>query len=200
MLLTKQNLAVLAATDSNEGDFKSVVKLEPTTNRLIATNCAMMLISDLSGALDRDKFPETDKAWWTNPESSLIPARALEKAGKNIKKSRMPILECIAVEMSETGHCLTTTDLDTTDTIKTRPTDINYPDIDLVIETVENQVETESYIIAINILEAMLKAAKQHGAKTLKFTSSGATTPIKIETADNPGLTGYLMPYITEKG
>ena len=109
-------------------------------NKLVATDGHKMFIVE-DNAIDRSKeWPVNGVDWQDSSEPFIIPSSAINKAIKNIPKSKdtrgLPILEKVAIgETPENTITLQTTDLDTTDNVKTKAVDGKFPDYRRVIPT-----------------------------------------------------------------
>jgi DNA polymerase III sliding clamp (beta) subunit (PCNA family) len=109
-------------------------------NKLVATDGHKMFIVE-DKAIDSDKdWPVNGVDWQASNKPFIIPSSAINKAIKNIPKSKdtggNPILEKVAIgETPENTITLQTTDLDTTDNIKTKKVDGKFPNYERVIPT-----------------------------------------------------------------
>jgi hypothetical protein len=193
MLISKKNLAVLAAADKDKYSNYSLnsVKIDPEKMEICASNGHSLWISKLPTVGD-DEFPDAGiESAVSSKECFLLPAKALEKAAKNLPKNGgtfLSILQNIQVLTDSEYHHLVTTDLETVDDVKVKHQSREYPNIDVVRKSVEGKAAM-NVGLSVKELERMVKVAKKHGEER-------STKPVVVESGD---LTGYIMPFKLDK-
>ena len=191
MLISRENLALLEAVGPEEF---SCIKIDPEKGVLYATNKHSLYISRLPDIPWSD-FPEVGTEGAHSPESSIVPASILAKAKKNLPKRGTfpPVLNYIQVLSTDTHHQAVTTDLNTSDVVAARHPERQFPDVEHVIEVIEEQPVMATTTISVKELERMTKIAKQHGEEyiTLKFREEHQALTISGANGD---LTGHIMP------
>ena len=140
LLLNRANLELvaLASTDENRG---AITGLYITPTRTVATDGHCLGMVD-TPAVDAADFPAVE-GFAPSAEPLIpcvLPADAARTLLKNLKRSHLPILEHVAVDVEKTNrngtiHALTT-DLDTTTPVVSRHLDADaYPAINQVMPT-----------------------------------------------------------------
>ena len=138
-LYSKQQLQVVKACSKDETR-PAINGVLVDENKLVATDGHKMFIVE-DKAIDNAKdWPVNGVDWQASNQPFIIPSSAINKAIKNIPKSKdtkdNPILEKVAIgETPENTITLQTTDLDTTDNVKTKIVDGKFPDYERVIPT-----------------------------------------------------------------
>ena len=138
-LYSKQQLQVVKACSKDETR-AALNGVLVDKNKLVATDGHRMIVVE-DKAIDNSKdWPVNGVDWQASNKPFIIPSSAINKAIKNIPKSKdtrgLPILEKVAIgETPENTITLQTTDLDTTDNVKTKTVDGKFPDYERVIPT-----------------------------------------------------------------
>ena len=140
-LYSKQQLQAVKACSKDETR-PAINGVLVDKNKLVATDGHRMIVVE-DKAIDSAKdWPVNGVDWQASNKPFIIPASAINKAIKNIPKSKdtrgLPILEKVAIgETPENTITLQTTDLDTTDNVKTKILYSNskFPDYERVIPT-----------------------------------------------------------------
>jgi len=138
--------------------------------------------------------------------TSIIPVKAFEKAMKNVpKKPSLSILNNIHVSMSDGKIKLTTTDLETTDSVEVKPFEGEFPDTDNVVKEFNKLVESqksEKVAIGVPHLEKMLKVAKSQKSDyvelELAFSDEEDIAMIRVKIS-NPDVEGYVAPFFVDR-
>ena len=195
MLISKQNLAILpAAAKPNISNYAiEYIHIDPENGTVNATNGHSLYCSDLPDIPDSE-YPEVGANDNVSLcECSLLPVKALVKAGKNLpKRSGMPLSilrDNIQFLTDDTNHNLITTDLDTTDVVKTRHSSgKEWPDYMSMVPKTEQKT---AITLSTSELEILVKVLKGHGAESVSIELREAFELIVIKTT---GLVGYIMP------
>ena len=136
-LYSKQQLQVVKACSKDETR-AALNGVLVDKNKLVATDGHRMIVVE-DKAIDNSKdWPVNGVDWQASNKPFIIPSSAINKAIKNIPKSKdtrgLPILEKVAIgETPENTITLQTTDLDTTDNVKTKIVNGKFPDYERVI-------------------------------------------------------------------
>jgi hypothetical protein len=170
------NAALAATTADDSRYFLTSIRLEPEHNRAVATDGHILLmLTDSHPFADQD-FPQIAGADFNETEPTppfCLPANiAKNMIGALPKKSTIPILCCIRAGRNGDPNKVTiaATDLEASrtavlhDVIETAQ---RFPAYDRVIPK-DDRPEL-AVILAVDVLDHLLKAAKAIGARTIRF-------------------------------
>lgn len=201
MLVSKDNLAILeAAATVKESQYSlNYIKLDPEKKQILAVNSHALFTSRLPD-LNDNEFIESEEIAENPTEVVYVSAKAFKKAMKNIPPAKgfPPALQNIQVLTSEKHNHLITSDLETTDVVKEKKEEIDFPDVEAVVSSVSHGSK-EAFVLSVENLELLVKIAKKQKVMFVRFDYFGPLSPLKIKSEDTndntgTGFDGILMP------
>lgn len=191
-ILTKQNLAILEATQKTKENVYHLDHVMIENGAVWASN-GHSLWSSILTEFDID-YPDMDVNGAEHKECMIIPASALRKAEKNItSKQNNKILESVQVLIDDNFKHLVTTDLDTTQDVKVKHTECpEWPAYKQIVATWSDNLPKEQSVgLSLAELETMVKILKKSGNTECLITVNGRENMVQVKA---PGLVGYIMP------
>ena len=139
-----------------------------------------------------DEYPSVPGVEASNGEALkefILPTEAAERAVKSIPKGRqtMPVLSNVGLDVKSTNENgaarFITTDLETTAVTEGRKIDGEFPKTDQLIPKVADDAEP-TFVIDLNLMERIVKAAKEFGGSGKANISGKPVTFAKFYVSD----------------
>ena len=195
MILTKQNLSVLAGVAKDQENIYALDHVMIDTNRgfIYGSDGHCLFKSKLDADLLDEDFPDCGVKDSGVVSPILIKGEDLSKTEKSVpKKQSMPILENMQVVACETHYHIITTDLDATRIAKTKPPGSRFPEVEKIEKTVCDEANFKT-IVSVSNLEKLVKALKKNGCEEVLIEGRDAQLPVVAKTIDGV-FTAYIMP------
>ncbi|MBT9131409.1 MAG: hypothetical protein DDT41_01715 [candidate division WS2 bacterium] len=188
MLVNQDNLALVDVAAKAKGPHQNV-RIDPEAGEIQTTNPYSLYWSSLPPAAERARYPVGDHPELT--KEVLIPATALQKAEKNMPKTKpLSNLGYMDITSDDEYHYLSTTN--TTDVIKVRHPEEQFPDIDKVRANLPTEPGL-TVSVGTDQLDLLLKIAKRQKQDFVQFEFFARKKPFKV-TLPNGNLSGVIMP------
>lgn len=188
-LINKKHLAVRHAASDDETRYVLngvlVEEMEGNKIRTVATDGRILAM--VNGSCEEEGnfpvLPELSQAPNTSTKS-IIPSAAIDKAIKGLpgKKCKLPILENIALKMSENKATLISTDLNQTSVTPTNLIDGHFPNYEIVIPKSDPVFEM---VIGIEVLEKVVDILRQFGSTSGRFSFTKSLEPFTVKDAQS---------------
>lgn len=189
ILIGKQHdITAFASTDQSRYVLNGV-HFNAEKKRLEATNGAILITIPV---VESEEFPPVKGASEALPTSNIIPTAPFKRALANIpKRSSLPILENALLD-SNAKITLTTTDLDTEQSVTAKPVEGKFPDVDKVVP---DTTGWQAIQLSGEYLSIIADYAKKHSAG-ITFRIKDELSPVTFSIRTQSGLTaeGVLMP------